>query len=86
MSAQKNNKLIEWTPKMKMNFQLLKNKFKSGPIPAAPDFDSGEKLILTTVWSAEAVGWVLSQVQRGAERMIACGGRKCNPAESNYVS
>ena len=77
---QKNSKIIEWTPKMKLNFQILKDKFKSGPIRADPDFYSGEELILTTDWSAEGVGWVLSQVQGGAERMIAAGGRKCNPA------
>ena len=59
------------------DFQTLKDAFAKAPICAAPDFDSGEELILTTDYSSEAVGWVLSQVQQGRKWMIASGGRKC---------
>ena len=68
------------------DFQTLKDAFAKAPIRAAPDFESGEELILTTDYSSEAVGWVLSQVQQGRERMIAAGGRKCNLAERHYPS
>ena len=86
MNTQKYFPVITWSPKMKEDFQTLKNAFSKGPIQAAPDFSSGEKLILTTNYSSETVGWVLSQVQGGRERMIAAGGRKCNLAERHYHS
>ena len=71
---------------MVIDFQTLKDAFSKASIRAAPNFDSGEELILTTNYSSEAVGWVLSQVQQGQERMIAAGGRKCNLAERHYPS
>ncbi len=71
---------------MREDFQTLKDAFSKGPLRAAPDFDSGEELILTTDYSSEAVGWVLSQVQGGRECMIAAGGQKCNLAERHYQS
>ena len=38
--------------------------------------------ILTTDFSGQAMGFVLSQHQDGHERLIAAGGKKCNAAES----
>ena len=86
MNTQKYFPVITWSPKMKEDFQTLKNAFYKGTIRATPDFSSGEELIRTTDYSSEAVGWVLSQVQGGRECMIAAGGRKCNLAERHYQS
>ena len=62
MNTQKYNPTVVWSDKMTKDFQTLKDAFAKGPIRAPPDFDSGEELILTTDYSSEAVGWVLSQV------------------------
>jgi hypothetical protein len=86
MNTQKYNPIVVWSDKMVKDFQTLKDAFAKAPIRAAPDFLSGEELILTTDYSSEAVGWVLSQVQDGRERMIAAGGRKCSLAERHYPS
>ena len=86
MNTQKFSQTVIWSDKMLKNFQALKYAFSKSPIRAAPDFDIGEELILTTDYSSEAVGWVLSQCQEGQEIMIAAGGRKCNQAESHYPS
>ena len=71
---------------MVKDFHTLKYAFAKAPICAAPDFDSGEELILTTNYSLEVVGWVLSQVQQGQKRMISTEGQKCNLAERHYPS
>ncbi len=74
MNTQKYNHTVVWSDKMVKDFQTLKDAFAKAPIRAAPDFDSGEELILTTDYSLEAVGWVLSQVQTGT-RTYDCGWR-----------
>jgi len=68
------------------DFQTLKDAFAKAPIRAAPIFDRGEELIFTTDYSLEAVGWFLSQVEKGQQHIIAAGGRKCNLAERHYPS
>ena len=42
--------------------------------------------ILTTDFSAKGMSAILSQVQNGKERLIACSGRKCTPPEQSYAS
>ncbi len=76
MNTQKFSQTVIWSDKMLKNFQALKDACSKGPIMAAPNFDPGEELILTTDYSSEAVGWVLSQCQEGQEKLIAAGGRK----------
>jgi deoxyuridine 5'-triphosphate nucleotidohydrolase len=53
---------------------------------AAPDFNSKEDFILTTDYSGGALSAILSQVQKGKERLIAAGGRKTTTGERNYPS
>ena len=48
MNTQKYFPVITWSQKMREDFQTLKDGFSKGPIKAAPDFDSGDELILTT--------------------------------------
>ena len=86
MNGQKKKDKLEWTDQMSKDFEELKSQFKGAPIRGYPRYDLPEPFILTTDWSKKAVGGVLSQVQDGAERMIACVGRKCTKHEANYAS
>ena len=86
MNGQKKKDKLEWTEQMSNDFEELKNQFRHAPIRGYPRYDLPEPFILTTDWSKKAVGGVLSQVQDGAERMIACVGRKCTKHEANYAS
>ena len=55
-----------------------------GPL-AFPDVNmDASPLIADSDWSKEGMGYELSQVQNGKERLIATGGRKCSLAESRY--
>ena len=86
MSGQKKKKNLEWTPVMESKFQRMKEAFKEAPLRAAPDFNSKEEFILTTDYSGGALSAILSQVQKGKERLIAAGGRKTTTGERNYPS
>ena len=86
LNSQRKEKKINWTAECQRNFELIKQKFQEYPLRSVPDFTSDEPFRITTDWSDQAVGVVLSQVQQGKERMIACGGRKCTPGESRYPS
>jgi len=56
MNTQKYNHTLVWSDKMVKDFQTLNDAFAKAPICAAPDFDSGEKLILTTNYSFGSCG------------------------------
>ena len=86
MAAEKKKKKINWTEEMSKNLKTLKEKFKTAPIRAAPDFNSDEEFILTTDYSGKAISAILSQVQGGQERLISAGGRKTTGPESRYSS
>ena len=86
MCKQRREKVLNWTPEMSENLDLLKAEFKKAPIRAAPKFDSEEIFQLTTDYSSIAIGAVLSQVQDGKERLIAAVGRKCTDPEKRYPS
>ena len=68
------------------DFVKLKKAFTEGEIQAFPDFRVGDLFILTTEWSKENIGGVLSQVQDEQERFYGCWGKKCNKYEKNYPS
>ena len=74
------------TPEMKKAFTTLKEKLLSAPILAFPDFNSSEPFIVDTDWCQvnNAMGAVLSQVQRGQERVICYGGKKLSKSQRNY--
>ena len=78
----------QWPAQCEANFYTLRDHFKGPLIRAAPQWDklSENPFILTTDWSSEAMGYSLSQMQGGAERLIAAAGRKCTKGESHYPS
>ena len=86
MNAQKKATKLEWTPGMDEQFQQLKDKFQNAPIRAVPDFEADTPFQLTTDYSGRAISAILSQVQNGAERLIAAMGRKTTGAEQRYPS
>ena len=75
---------VEWTKVAEEAFEALKKAFTEAPTRGYPDYDSPEKFILDTDWSADAVAGVLSQVQNGCEKFLGCVARKCNTYERNY--
>jgi transposase InsO family protein len=77
---------IQWTEEEKEDFRKLKEAFKSKPVRGFPDYDSEEPFVLDTDWSATNMAAILSQVQAGQERFLACVAKKCNAAEQNYAS
>ena len=78
---------IELTPSMKEDFQNLKKAFSESPVRAYPDYSpKANPFILDTDFSAKCVGAVLSQVQQGQERFIACCASKNNPVQASYPS
>ena len=86
MMEQKKRKTLTWTPEMTTKMNQLKDKFRSAPIRAVPDFKTSEKFILTTDYSGKAISAILSQVQDGQERLISVGGRKATEPETRYAS
>ena len=88
LHAVKNQTHIEWTPALEDDFKWIRDSFLSPKIRAAPDWEttSSSPFILTTDWSKEGMGYTLSQVQCGTEKLISAGGRKCSPFEANYAS
>ena len=71
---------------MEGKFKELKKKFKKFPIRAYPRYGEDESSF--EVWpdfSSQALGHVLQQRQDGKLRLIAAGGRKTTPGETNYA-
>jgi hypothetical protein len=71
-----------WTKDQEDSFKQLKNCLMSAPILAFPDFS--KPFCLTTDASGYAVGAILTQYQKGKERLIACASRVLTTAEKNY--
>ena len=71
-----------WSADTQAAFETLREALTSPPILAMPN-DSGE-LILDTDACDHSVGSVLSQVQDGAERVIAYASRILDKRERNY--
>ena len=86
MNSQKKQKTLVWTETMERDFQELKKAFQGKPIRSYPRYDLQSPFEVTTDYSKKAIGGVLSQVQDGQERMIACAARKCTKYEANYPS
>ena len=86
MNAQKKNEKLDWTEVMQKKFEALKECFKKKPIRSYPRYDLPDKFILTTDYSKDNLGAILSQVQEGEEKMISATGRKTTSFEKNYAS
>ena len=86
MNAQRSSKRLHWTKQMDENFFKLRDAFRRSPIRAYPDYKSSEPFKLTLDFSQDNLAAILSQNQRGKERLIAASGRGCTPYEKNYGS
>ena len=78
----KNSKSYVWNEQCQHSFDLLKQKLVSPPILTYPDFKV--PFIVSTDASGTAIGGVLSQVQKGSEKVIAYWSRQLQKAERNY--
>ena len=61
MNAQRKALKLDLTSVMENKFQMLKNQFKASPIRSYPMYSLDTKFILTTDYSQENLGAVLSQ-------------------------
>ena len=77
--TQKSVRQYNWNECCTEAFQELKRRLTNPPILAFPRFDC--KFLLV---SDSAIGAVLSQVQEGAEKVIAYWSRQLTKAERNY--
>ncbi|KAL5505541.1 hypothetical protein EMCRGX_G006991 [Ephydatia muelleri] len=80
--TQKSVRQYNWNECCTEAFQELKRRLTNPPILAFPRFDC--KFLLATDASDSAIGAVLSQVQEGAEKVIAYWSRQLTKAERNY--
>ncbi|KAL7857234.1 hypothetical protein SRHO_G00161330 [Serrasalmus rhombeus] len=80
----KKNVSFQWTPECQASFEQLKSSLTTTPVLGYPR-DHGD-LILDTDASNFGIGAVLSQVQDGAERVLAYGSRRLSPTEQNYCT
>lgn len=71
-----------WGETEQQAFETLKTRLIEPPILGYPRFDS--PFTLTTDASNLSIGSILSQIQEGAERVIAYGSRSLTAAEQNY--
>ena len=73
---------FKWETEQQIAFDTLKDVLTKAPLLAYPHPD--ERYILYTDASCKAVGFVLSQMQEGMERVISYGGKSLSPTEQNY--
>lgn len=72
-----------WTEACQVSFETLKRKLTSAPILAYPNMN--KPFILTTDASNSAIGYILSQKDKGnREHVIAYGGRSLSKPERNW--
>lgn len=83
-SLTKKNALFQWRAEHQAAFDTLKHFLTTAPVLGYP-LDDGE-MILDTDACDTGVGAVLSQIQDGAERVLAYGNRKLSRAEQNYCT
>jgi len=86
MNDMKKGAQLQWTSEVREKFETLKKRFAEAPLRSYPDYSSDTPFILDTDFSKTNMAAVLSQVQRGEEKFIGAGARKCNTAERNYPS
>ncbi len=80
----KKNARFLWTQEYKAAFDSLKSLLTIAPVLGYP-LDHCE-MILDTDASDVGISAVLSQVQQGAERVLAYGSRKLSKTEQNYCT
>ena len=72
----------KWTPECQSAFETLKGEIAARPVSAYPDFSKPFRLY--TDGSNTGLGAILAQKQARKERVICCGSRTLNNAETNY--
>ena len=76
---------FEWTPECHHAHAMLKELLASEPVIAKPNWDL--PFTLTTDWSKQAVGAVLSQQDTfGKSRPVSFASRALTPYEQNYAA
>ena len=80
----KNAKSYVWNEPCQHSFDLLKQKLVSPPILMYPEFKV--PFIVSTDASGTAIGGVLSQVQKGSEKVMAHWSRQLQKVERNYFT
>ena len=80
------NKGVEfrWGEKEETAFQTLKDKLVSAPILSMPSASKEDRYILTTDASQASLGAILSQLQKGEEKVIAYSSKTLSKCERNY--
>lgn len=73
---------FQWTEKCAEAFRELKQHLTSAPVLAFPDYS--QPFVLDTDASGVGIGAVLSQVQKGEERVIAYASRTLTKPERRY--
>lgn len=74
---------FEWSPEAQQAFEKLRTALTEAPVLAFPD-PNGGLFILDCDASQFALGMVLSQEQKGEERVIAFHGHTLNRHQRNY--
>ncbi|KAF2352941.1 hypothetical protein FHG87_016306, partial [Trinorchestia longiramus] len=76
---------VSWTEECSEAFSKLKEILTNPPLLSYPDFsEDAAPLIITVDASGVGAGAVLSQVQKGEERVLAYASTTFNKVEANY--
>ena len=73
---------VEWDTEGETAFQALKEALCTVPVLGYPR--TGEKSIVDTNASNVVIGWVLTQVQDGSERVVDYFSKTLSKVERNY--
>jgi hypothetical protein len=80
------NKTFRWDERCQTSFESLKDALTTAPVLAYPSSNPDDIFILDTDASNFGIGAVLSQMQDGAERVIAYASKGLGKSERNYCT
>lgn len=86
LDAHRNDQIIEWTDELNKVWEDFIEMFSQTISKGYPEWDNPNPFILDIDYSSSYFAGVISQVQKGEERIIGIASKKCNSAESNYPS
>ena len=73
----------QWSQECQDSFNKVKSALVNPPILSYPNFD-GSSFILQTDASKHGLGFILSQIQKGEEKVLSYGSRATSDVESRY--